>query len=147
MCRYTSYLTTKCASSSLCSLCLLQHFMLFFTLKYIFSLRSKNKLIPVTAVHFLFRSSENLVSHQDNITYDHILCQKSFFCQFRMYCLVEKTYSKKLKRWKKFQISLTTDFQLLFQGCRLASEPWKSPSTCRVLSTFRSYHCPQHISL
>ena len=34
-------------------------FMLFSALKYIFSLRSKNKLFFVTAVHFLFRSSEN----------------------------------------------------------------------------------------
>lgn len=67
MCRCTSYWQQKVQVPP-CVLCLLQQFMLFSALKYIFSLRSKNKLFPVTAVHFLFRSSENLVSHQDYIT-------------------------------------------------------------------------------
>ena len=37
-----------------------------------------------------------------------------------MYYFVEKNFRKKIK-------TTTTDFQLLFQGCRLPIEPWESP--------------------
>ena len=52
-----------------------------------------------------------------------MLCQNSFFCQFRLYCFVEKNFGKKIK-------TTTTDFELLFQGCRLPIEPWESPFLC-----------------
>jgi len=157
--RCTSYLTTKCASSSLCSLCWLQQFMLFSALKYIFSLRSKNKLFLVTAVHFLFRSSENLVSHQHNITLLILTSLYWWYCKEKTRMLVmsiccvqilsfaslectvwlRKITGKKLKRRR-----LIFNYCFKAAGCPLSPG---NPHFCAVLFTFRSYHCSQQILL